>query len=239
MAIAGASALGFTLTPSMMVSAEGEESAPTSIVEEASEEIPEESKESAPEAVSEASEAAASESVAPTSESASDTSASASSLSWEEWLSQWLSPQTITAIVSIITALGAVLKMASSIKDLHAKNQLTIKNVTEAVQKELPDEVKKACEPYMEKINQNEENIVKVLEVLSKVLALSQENTPESRVAILNAIQELGNVQADLTEQAKEVIAQQEKEKAEQSENAQKALSSIEEEASSYDGTSI
>lgn len=158
---------------------------------------------------------------------------------WQEWLGQWLSPQTITAIVSILGALGAVLKMAASIKELHKKDQLTIHNVTEAVKKELPDDVKEVVEPYLDKISKSEEQIVKIMEVFSKVLALSQENTPEAKIAILNAIQELGMVQKEVTEKAKQVIEQKVEEEKQKEEIQKQIVTDVADKTSAYDGTSI
>lgn len=158
---------------------------------------------------------------------------------WKTWLEGWVSPQTITTLVSVFGALGAVLKMASSIKQLHNQKQLTIKNVTEAIQKELPDDVKEIITPYMDKILKSEEQIVRIMEVFSKVLALSQEDTPEAKIAILNAIQELGMVQKEVTEQAKQII--QEKVEAEQKKEEEKkaVVAEVAEQTASYDGTSI
>ena len=74
------------------------------------------------------------------------------------------------------------------------------------------------------------------MSIFAKILALSQENTPESKVAILNLIEELGVVGKDLTDTAKEVVIES-KELAEQAkEELDKKIDEIVE---SYDGTSI
>lgn len=152
-------------------------------------------------------------------------------------LSQWFSPQTVTAIISIITALAAVLKLASSLKDLAKKNQLTIKNVTDAVKDQLPHEVQEVLTPYLENIEARENEIRKVLEAFAKVLALSQENTPEARLAILEAIEQLGVLQNGITGDAKRIIekqkADEDKKKEEIAEEVGKVIESTD------DGTSI
>lgn len=158
---------------------------------------------------------------------------------WKEWLSGWVSPQTLTTLVAIAGALATVLKMASSIKELSGKNQLTIKNIIEALHKELPEEAKEVLAPYMDKIIQSEETIVKVMEVFAKVLALSQDNSPEARIAILSAIQELGMVQNSVIEEAKKTIEDKVASEKKKEEEKEKAVSEVAEDTAKYDGTSI
>lgn len=158
---------------------------------------------------------------------------------WKEWLSGWVSPQTLTTLLAIAGALATVLKMASSIKELSGKNQLTIKNIIEALHKELPEEAKEVLAPYMEKIIQSEETIVKVMEVFAKVLALSQDNSPEARIAILSAIQELGMVQNSVIEEAKKAIEDKVASEKKKEEEKEKAVSEVAEDTAKYDGTSI
>lgn len=158
---------------------------------------------------------------------------------WKEWLSGWISPQTLTTLIALAGALASVLKMASSIKELSGKNQLTIKNIIEALHKELPEEAKEVLAPYMDKIIQSEETIVKVMEVFAKVLALSQDNSPEARIAILNAIQELGMVQNSVIEEAKKAIEDKVASEKKKEEEKEKTVSEVAEDTAKYDGTSI
>ena len=55
-------------------------------------------------------------------------------------------------------------------------------------------------------------DITPVLNSFAKILALSQENTPESRLAILELIQSIGNVSTKIIENAKTEVENQIKE---------------------------
>ena len=79
-----------------------------------------------------------------------------------------------------------------------------------------------------------QKEIKDVLETFAKILALSQENTPESRVAILELIQRLGNNTNGMIETIKETINTQEKEKEEKKQANDEKLNKIID-----DGTSI
>ena len=72
--------------------------------------------------------------------------------------------------------------------------------------------------------------------IFAKILALSQENTPESRIAILNLISELGVVTKEIVDNAKVIVEDAVKQEEEKKEQVENQLNEIIE---SYDGTSI
>ena len=98
----------------------------------------------------------------------------------------------------------------------------------ESVLKSINDIVK----PLEDKVG----DITPVLNSFSKILALSQENTPESRLAILELIQSIGNISNKVVEDAKnEIVNQIEEEQKENKENIA-ILESIEEKNNTKSG---
>ena len=81
-----------------------------------------------------------------------------------------------------------------------------------------------------------QEKTNEVLAIFSKIIALGQENTPESRVAILNLIEELGTVGKETLQATEEAIHEEVKAVEEHKAEVEAKLDEIIEE---YDGTSI
>ena len=138
---------------------------------------------------------------------------------WGEWLKGWADPAALATITAIIGALAAVLKMASSIKRLSQEKQLTAKDVQEAVLGSLPDDISKELDKYLPALKEHADRIDETLAQFAKILALSQEGTPEARVAILDIIQRMGSVSMEVIDKAKAAVdgqtkAEEEKAKA-------------------------
>ena len=70
--------------------------------------------------------------------------------------------------------------------------------------------------------------LVEYSQAMAKVLALSQENTPESRVAILEVIQSLGMIDKNLIDQAKKVVSEEVEAKEEKKQAIVEQLEQIE-----------
>lgn len=164
---------------------------------------------------------------------------------WEEWAKEWLSPQVLTTVTAVLTALVAVLKMVASLKSMAKNKQLTIDGVNEIVVSNLKEcvskEVADKIDAYMPEIIAYEKKSSDIMIAFSKILALAQENTPEARKAILEVIQELGIINNTAVESAKETIERQEE--AKKAEEAKKTddLNKIVEETSkpTDNGTTI
>lgn len=156
-----------------------------------------------------------------------------------DWLKETFTPEVIASIVSCITAIAAILKMASSLKDLATKHSNTSKEVVDTIKNILPDETEREIERLVTPISNDMKQMKEVLNQFAKILALQQENTPEARVAILQLIQQLGTLGDDVTNlagEAQKVVSEQTKALEEKKEAQSKALEEV---ASSYDGTSI
>ena len=156
----------------------------------------------------------------------------------EDKLNEWFSPQVVALIMSLLGYIGTILGLASSLKKLKKEKNLTAQDVKEQVCAELEKVVSKQVVEkvavYFDSADKMQKEIKDVLETFAKILALSQENTPESRVAILELIQRLGNNTNGMIETIKETINTQEIEKEEKKQANDEKLNKIID-----DGTSI
>ena len=130
----------------------------------------------------------------------------------------YITPETITVCVTVFSSLVALLKMVSTIKELKAQKVMTLENVLQNLSIQNAEEFEKEKKVLVSTIIELITPLIEYSEAMAKVLALSQENTPESRVAILEIVQSLGTIDKDLVEKAKnvvvnETIAKEEKKK--------------------------
>ena len=192
--------LVLALAPAMLIGAEGEEPGAVSSMEpEISEAV----------SVSES----ASEQLA------EENADGGEAFDWAEWAEGWFSPQTITTISTVVGFLAVIVKLASELRKLAKDKQLTVDKVSEIVlgqiKETLPEDVSAEFSKYLPTLVAYADKSNEVLNVFAKVLALSQENTTESRLAILELIQQLGIISNDMIDKAKaEVEKQKEEEEA-------------------------
>jgi len=167
-----------------------------------------------------------------------------SSFDWVKWAEGWLSPQTITTVTAVLGFLGVIVKMAGELKRMAKDKQLTVERVQELVlgqmKESLPADVSAEFEKYLPKLVTYADKTNRILEVFAKILALSQEDTAESRLAILDLIQQMGVISNEVVEEAKEEVKSQQKAK-EDAEKARKesVAEEIEKTEDRGDGTSI
>lgn len=147
------------------------------------------------------------------------------------WLSQYLSPEVIASVISVITAITCVLKLAGALKSLAKEKTLTTQDVCNEVQKTLETTNKEIVEKEINEMIQPLEKEIKqitpTLNAFAKVLALSQENTPESRLAILELLQEIGSVGNEVIEEAKDTIEKEIEENNKSQEETNNTLDTI------------
>ena len=172
----------------------------------------------------------------PATEPATDTELSG----WEKFVNEFLSADKVAMYMSWIAYIGTIIGLVASLKKLKNANNLTLKNVSDEVQdilqQNISENVKEQVERFLPDVINTQEKTNDILKIFSKVLALGQENTPESRVAILNCIEELGTTGKDVVDNAKNVIKEEVKAIEEHKENIDNRLDKIIQE---YDGTSI
>lgn len=165
---------------------------------------------------------------------------------WEAWLSDFASPQTLATITAIIGALVSILKMVATTKRLAKEKAVTAEEVSkavlEAIGKRVPAEIKAEMGKYAPIVQASCEKFDRTAAALSKIAVLSQQDTPEAKLAILSLVQELGSVGNETIEEAKKAIEAKAAEEREAEKAKESAVEEVIEETSSgkaYDGTSI
>ena len=127
---------------------------------------------------------------------------------WET-LKGYITPETITVRITVFSFLVALLKLVSVVKDEKTRKIMTMENLLKNLSIQNAEEYEKEKDALMKLIVSLITPLIQYSEAMAKVLALSQENTPESRVAILDIIQSLGVIDKNLIEQAKTVVSEE------------------------------
>lgn len=167
-------------------------------------------------------------------------------LDWKAWLAELVSPQTLATVTAIVTALVSILKMVATTKRLAKEKALTAEEVSkavlEAIGKQVPAEIKAEMDKYAPLVKGSCEKFDRTAAALSKIAVLSQQDTPEAKLAILSLVQELGSVGNETIEEAKKAIEAKAAEEKEAEKAKESAVKEVIEETSSgaaYDGTSV
>lgn len=156
---------------------------------------------------------------------------------WETWKSL-LSPEVIAATLSTVLSTVLVVLCKKIANKAVANKDDAIKGVKQAVLTEISDNFDIAYEKAIKPLKEKVEEIGPVLDVFAKCIALMQENTPESKLALLELIQRIGNGNKEVAEaadKAKKEVERKAEEDKEKVEAAQAELEAL----SGYDGTSI
>lgn len=155
----------------------------------------------------------------------------ASSFDWTEWAKGWFSPQTMATLASILTCIGVVVKCAGEIRRLAKDKQLTIEKIQELVlgqiKDNLPEDVANEFNKYLPALTEYAAKSNEILSTFAKILALSQENTAESRLAILELIEKMGVVSQELVQKAKDEVQSQKEDAAKKEEEKREAVQDV------------
>ena len=158
----------------------------------------------------------------------------------KDWAKEIFSPSNIAMYFTWLAYIVTIIGLAANIKRLRQSNNLTLKNVSTDVKKVLNADIQASVtemfDKYLPTLVAAQEKSNKIMSIFAKILALSQENTPESRIAILDLIKELGVVEQELVTTAKQIVEDGQKAIEEHKESMNKQLDEIIEK---YDGTSI
>ena len=162
----------------------------------------------------------------------------------KEWLSKFFEPQQVAMIMTWFTYIGTIFGLIYKFYQMAKEKNLTAKNVKDEIMSELGDKINESVANQLTtsvlSINKMVKNQNEVLALLTKVMALSQENTPESRVAILELISQLGVVKDEEIEEMKETINKEVEDKKAAEEETNKSVDTIIENHKVEDnGTSI
>ena len=160
------------------------------------------------------------------------------------WLEKFLEPQQVAMIMTWITYAATIIGVLYKFYQMAKQKNLTAENVRDEIMKELGDKVddsiKNQLASSITSIAKTVDRQNEVLALLTKIMALSQENTPESRVAILDLISRLGVVDKEDLDNAKASIENEVAEKKALEEETNNAVDKIIEEHKEEDnGTSI
>jgi len=139
-----------------------------------------------------------------------------------------ITPEMVTSALSLLIVLLSIIKVhllvKGIIKDKNTSVDDTCKKIEATIEKAKEKDAKEIVEPLSKDLIK----FTKTLETFAKVLCLQQENTPESRVAILDCIKELGTISAELVDKTKKVVEDEVKEietfKAEQLETIEEVI---------------
>lgn len=158
-----------------------------------------------------------------------------------EWLAKWFEPATVATILSWVTYLGTIVTLVWKLKQLKQTNNLTLDNVIKAVTEELkrvlPEEVSTQIEKYMPELRDSAEKQTEVMKAFCKILSLAQVNDANSRLAILDLIEQIGMIEKSEIDKARKAIEESEAKKEEKKVETEAKVEEII--GDTYDGTSI
>lgn len=158
----------------------------------------------------------------------------------DDWVDKWLGPDKVATYFSYLLYIGTIIGLVANVKKLKQSNNLTLNNVSDNVKGVLVENIKTSVNNTMDKylpmIVASQEKSNEIMTVFAKILTLSQENTPESKVAILDLIEQLGTVNNELIEMTKQFVLDTQKAIEEKAEKVEKQVDEIIEK---YDGTSV
>ena len=168
---------------------------------------------------------------------------------WSKWLEQWFSPEQVAMIMSWVAYAGTIIGLIYKLRQLAKSKNTTVEDVKrvvlEEIKKSVNEEVAESVKPYLDNIVLIQNKTNEIMQIFSKILALSQNNDAQSRVAILELIASLGIVDQKVLDNVKETIETTEQAKVEAKNEALNQINTIieetkvENEEQSDDGTKI
>lgn len=157
-----------------------------------------------------------------------------------DWVKDYFNADKVAMYMSWVAYIGTIIGLVANINKLKKANNLTLQNVSDNVKKQLEDtvgkEVKDQVERFLPALVSTQEKTNELLKMFTKIQALAQENTPESRVAILELIEQMGAIGKDITDNAKDLIKEEVRVIQEKRVEVENKLDEI---IDKYDGTSI
>ena len=116
----------------------------------------------------------------------------------------------LTWVMMLFLSSGFIISIIRSKKYKQITQQQIVETVTSVVDKVLDSKVKdyldKTMVPVMNAYNLNISDISKTMTTLLKCFTLSQEDTPEARLAIADELTKLKNSDAETTEKVKKIV---------------------------------
>lgn len=163
----------------------------------------------------------------------------------DNFMNEYFSPDKIAMYMSWVTYAGTIVGLGVNLRKLKKEKNLTVQDVSTEVQGKIKEAVADEIKVYLPSIVTTQENLKDTMKDFSKILALSQENTPESRIAILEVIEHLGTIGKEITDNSKQVVTEAVKAVETKKEETNKKIEEVIEKyeqtetEEKYDGTSI
>lgn len=150
----------------------------------------------------------------------------------DAFFEEWFSAEQITQYVSWFTFLSTIVIFMYKFLKERKLNNISFEKFAEIVQ----ENVQKAVDEKVPAIIETVEEQKEILNIFAKIIALSQENTAENKLAILELIQQLGSVGSNQIDKIKDYINTKVEEASAKKEELNEQLDEIIEK---YDGTQV
>lgn len=137
-----------------------------------------------------------------------------------DFLSEFITPQVLASIISVIAQISIVLNLVSSLRKLAQSKQTTLGDVKTAiltdlkgvVSEEVATQIEKVLNEKLNMVADSTEKVSEVLDIFAKILLLSQAPSKENQLAIIDLIGKLGVVDKKVTDTQKANVELQAKE---------------------------
>lgn len=158
----------------------------------------------------------------------------------EDILSNWLSPDKIAMVMTWLGYLTTIIVLASKLKSLNSKNQLTLDNVKKAILESLGDKVNESVKSqigqYFGKLQKSAEDTNELVKEFAKVIALAQAG---DKKGVLDALVQISAISSEKYEEVRQEVEHIQAKEEEKKAEVGKKLESIEKDKPLFDGTSI
>lgn len=148
------------------------------------------------------------------------------------WLEETFTAEFFTNLGSIGVGIFALLKMYGQNKTLTTSKILTPQEIADLVLKEMQKKENSNFAQYIAPLMDLVKTSIASSKDLAKIISLMIENTPQSRLAILEIIEKMGSVDTAVIEESKQKIYTEIEEEKKEKEATIKELDNIEKETS-------
>lgn len=146
------------------------------------------------------------------------------------WLEETFTAEFFTNLGSIAVGIFALLKMYGQNKTLTTSKILTPQEIADLVLKEMQKKENSNFAQYIAPLIELVKTNIASQKDLAKIISLMIENTPQSRLAILEIIEKMGSVDTAVIEESKQKIYTQIEEEKKEKEETIEELDNIEKE---------
>ena len=122
------------------------------------------------------------------------------------WLEETFTAEFFTNLGSIGVGLFAILKLVANNKQLTSSKILTPQEIADLVLKEINKKENNNFNAYIQPLTDLVKTSIASSKDLAKIISLMIENTPQSRLAILEIIEKMGSVERSVIEESRQQI---------------------------------